>query len=451
MKVKPATKKVVAKVPIESEDSEEETGSEQHSEADSGSDDDKSSIADDVDEAADPKESESDYSSEEDDVLPANNSSKLNDKILSAANASDSSDSDDSDPEDDAPAEISSKQFAEDQRVEVYHIDKDAKPLPAQARPSLAYDKEDEKKTVFVGNIPNESNVNETRIKDLFSQYGEIRSVRFRSDNGRVIFSKKHKKECKSFIAYVVFKKEEDAQKSMALNGYALLEHHLRVNMANSKTEAFSSKGTIFVGNLPFEASEAEIHQYFSQVGDIEYVRTISKKGIGYVCFKKGVNLSIALKLNDKPFKGRNLRISRCESKEKQEKNKLFKKDPKTGRIVNKKVHQSHKMNDDRFLKGRANNNPIIKKIKDTHKAKFNRFSAADQPSKKELFRPGGQRDRERRDKFREHSNKKQKFSGAKIEGVDKKSKKSKSSKHTKEQKVIVKKLKSAATRAVAK
>ena len=31
-----------------------------------------------------------------------------------------------------------------------------------------AYDKKDELKTVFCGNIPNASNVNETRIKDLF-------------------------------------------------------------------------------------------------------------------------------------------------------------------------------------------------------------------------------------------------------------------------------------------
>lgn len=143
----------------------------------------------------------------------------------------------------------------------------------------LAYSKEDESRTVFVGNIPNETNINETRIKELFQPYGEIKSVRFRSENGKIIYSKKSRKKCKSFIAYVVFKNEEDAKKAIDLNGFKLNENHLRVNLANDKNRAFSTKGTIFVGNLKFDVGSEELHNFFSRVGAIEYVRIIPNKG----------------------------------------------------------------------------------------------------------------------------------------------------------------------------
>ena len=313
----------------------------------------------------------------------------------------------------------------------------------------LAYDKEEEKKTVFCGNIPNGPNVNETRIKDIFSEYGSIKSVRFRTEAGKVIFSKKIRKDCKNFIAYVVFEKEEHAKKSIQLNGYKLLDNHLRVNMANNKKETFSNKGCIFVGNLLFDALETEIHEYFSQVGNIEYVRKIANKGIAYVSFSKGVNISKALKLNELPFKGRNLRISRCESKDKQDKKKLFKKDERTGRIVKQKVRRPHKINEEAFMRGRSNNNPIIKKIKDTQKAKYNRFTDAQKLSKKELFRRGGKMEQNQREDTREKTKKKQKFFGAKVDGMDKTKnrKTTKASKSVKQQKVIAKKLKSAAAR----
>lgn len=218
--------------------------------------------------------------------------------------------------------------------------------------------------------------------------------------------------------------------------------------MANKKNEAFSNKGTIFVGNLQFEATESEIHDYFKQVGEILYVRKIANKGIAYVNFNKGVNIAKALKLDGQPFKGRNLRISRCESRDKQDKKKMFKKDKKTGKIVKQKVRRPHKMNEDKFMSGRANNNPIIKKIKETQKAKFNKFAEGKQLSKKELFRPGGKMDQTTREQKRENTKKKSKFFGAKVDGVDKKkSKKVKVSKSIKEQKVIAKKLKSAAAR----
>lgn len=49
----------------------------------------------------------------------------------------------------------------------------------------FAYDKEDESKTVFCGNLPNHSNINETRVKDIFQPYGPVKSIRLRSENGK--------------------------------------------------------------------------------------------------------------------------------------------------------------------------------------------------------------------------------------------------------------------------
>jgi nucleolar protein 12 len=383
------------------------------------------------------KEDNSDSSSDDDDVPQAADPVKVNDTIISEM------DEGGKDSEDENEAEKPKKKTPKKSKEKPQQV-KQADEEPKK----IAYDKSEEPRTVFCGNIPNGPNINETRVKDLFGEYGTVKSVRFRSDLGKVLLSKKEKKDCKNFIAYVVFEKEEDANSSIKLNGFKLLDNHLRVNMANNKKETFSNKGTIFVGNLPFDALESEVHEYFSQVGNIEYARKIANKGIAYVCFSKGVNLSIALKLNDKPFKGRRLRISRCESRDKQDKKKLFKKDEKTGRVVKQRVKKAHKLNEEVFMRGKSNNNPIIKKIKESQKAKYNKFTERNQLTKKELFRRGGKMDQNHREENREKGVKKKKFFGAKVDGIDKtKSKKSKVSKSLKEQKVIAKKLKSAAAR----
>lgn len=207
-----------------------------------------------------------------------------------------------------------------------------------------AYDKADEKKTVFCGNIPNESGISKNKIKELFAQYGKIKSIRMRTETGNILFSKGIKKSCTSFNAYVVFETIEDAKKSLQLNGYKFMENHIRVNLAYDKNSAFKNKGTVFVGNLPFEAKEKEVHDFFGTVGEIEYVRIIPRKGIAYICYKKGVSIVNALKLNDTEFQGRKIRVTRCETKQKQEKKKRYTRDPKTGRRIKLKVRLNLKI-----------------------------------------------------------------------------------------------------------
>ena len=112
----------------------------------------------------------------------------------------------------------------------------------------------------------------------------------------------------------MVFTNQNDAESSLDLNGHQLNENHLRVNMANQYKFESNNKGTIFVGNLPFKATETDVHGHFTKVGNIEYVRILPNKGIAYICFKKGTNMADAVKFN-KPFGGRTLRIERYVSK----------------------------------------------------------------------------------------------------------------------------------------
>lgn len=60
-------------------------------------------------------------------------------------------------------------------------------------------------------------------------------------------------------------------------------------------------------------------------------MRQISDKGIGYVCFKKGVSIAKALKLNQQLLNGRPLRISKVDP------NLQHKRKNKKGNLVDKR------------------------------------------------------------------------------------------------------------------
>jgi nucleolar protein 12 len=77
-------------------------------------------------------------------------------------------------------------------------------------------------------------------------------------------------------------------------------------------------KQTIFIGNLPFNVQDEKVYHFFSECGDIQYVRMIRDKitnvgkGIGYVMFKDKASVSLALKLDGQLFEKRPIRITRC-------------------------------------------------------------------------------------------------------------------------------------------
>jgi RNA recognition motif-containing protein len=79
----------------------------------------------------------------------------------------------------------------------------------------------------------------------------------------------------------------------------------------------------LFVGNLPYDATEDEIRQHFSAVGTLSYVsipldrETGKKRGFAFVEFADAQQAQAAIRqLNNQPFKGRPLAVNEARAKE---------------------------------------------------------------------------------------------------------------------------------------
>ena len=74
-------------------------------------------------------------------------------------------------------------------------------------------------------------------------------------------------------------------------------------------------KKKLYVGNLSFQTTEAELKELFGQSGPVETVRIITdrdtgrSKGFGFVEMEEGADHAIA-QLNGKDFNGRNLTVN---------------------------------------------------------------------------------------------------------------------------------------------
>ncbi|XP_052869797.1 RNA-binding protein 34-like [Anopheles cruzii] len=166
--------------------------------------------------------------------------------------------------------------------------------------------KKDVEHCVFVGNLP--STTAKSKVKSLFKQYGTILSVRFRGNLGEKIMHRKDQVKVKSLIAYVRFSAKDEVQKACTMDGQLVEQNRIRVCPQNQK-QLGEVKSTVFVGNISIATTDNELYDFFSTVGEIEYVRQIANKGIAFVCFKKGVSIKKALKLNQQQLNGRALRV----------------------------------------------------------------------------------------------------------------------------------------------
>lgn len=79
----------------------------------------------------------------------------------------------------------------------------------------------------------------------------------------------------------------------------------------------------LFVGNLPYDASEDEIRAHFAPAGDLASVfipvdrETGRKRGFAFVEFSDGAHAQEAIRLfNNQPFKGRSLAVNEARAKE---------------------------------------------------------------------------------------------------------------------------------------
>jgi cold-inducible RNA-binding protein len=79
----------------------------------------------------------------------------------------------------------------------------------------------------------------------------------------------------------------------------------------------------LFVGNLPYDATEEEIRQHFSTVGNLSYVsipldrETGKKRGFAFVEFADEQQAQAAIRqFNNQPFKGRPLAVNEARARE---------------------------------------------------------------------------------------------------------------------------------------
>ena len=79
----------------------------------------------------------------------------------------------------------------------------------------------------------------------------------------------------------------------------------------------------LFVGNLPYDATEDEIREHFSSVGNLSYVsipldrETGKKRGFAFVEFANEQQAQEAIRqFNNQPFKGRPLAVNEARAKE---------------------------------------------------------------------------------------------------------------------------------------
>jgi len=74
-------------------------------------------------------------------------------------------------------------------------------------------------------------------------------------------------------------------------------------------------KKKLYVGNLSFETTEAQLKEFFEQSGPVETVRIITdrdtgrSKGFGFIEMEEGGDKAIA-EMNGKDFNGRSLTVN---------------------------------------------------------------------------------------------------------------------------------------------
>lgn len=76
----------------------------------------------------------------------------------------------------------------------------------------------------------------------------------------------------------------------------------------------------LYVGNLPFNTTEDQVREFFSQVGEVDSVKIITDRETGRsrgFCFVEMNNAEEAVAtLNGKDFGGRNLTVSEARERE---------------------------------------------------------------------------------------------------------------------------------------
>ncbi|KAF7183629.1 hypothetical protein CNMCM7691_003908 [Aspergillus felis] len=162
--------------------------------------------------------------------------------------------------------------------------------------------------TLFVTNFP--STADESYIRNLFDEYGEILDIRFPS-----LKYNTHRRFC-----YVQFKSSGDAHNATKLNGTRVGSDLNLVVKISDPSRREDRHGPVYEGreihisNIDWKANEGDLKEVFQKYGTIETVRIPRKvdggsKGFGYIVFSTKEEAEAAVAMHEQEFRSRPLQV----------------------------------------------------------------------------------------------------------------------------------------------
>lgn len=173
-------------------------------------------------------------------------------------------------------------------------------------------------KKIYVGNLA--APTTEQELDSLFTRVGRVMSVRIMRD--------RETGQTRGF-GFVEMGAGEAEQAIQQLNGVALHGQALAVTEARPRAELSASRGhppsRLFVGNLPYDATEVEVKNLFAAVGSVVSVslpierESGRPRGFAFVDFAERAHAEEAVRrFHQQPFKGRALMVSEARARESQ-------------------------------------------------------------------------------------------------------------------------------------
>ncbi|KRH94868.1 putative Nucleotide-binding, alpha-beta plait, RNA recognition motif domain protein [Pseudoloma neurophilia] len=121
--------------------------------------------------------------------------------------------------------------------------------------------------TIFIKGFGKE--ITELHIEEEFSKFGNIKSVRMPKDN--VTGSNKG-------FCFVEFENASAVPKALQLNGTVVFNCQITVDNTEKTSKTKGSASTLFVKNLPFNATEQEIEKLFKKFNPVEIRMPLSEE-----------------------------------------------------------------------------------------------------------------------------------------------------------------------------
>lgn len=142
----------------------------------------------------------------------------------------------------------------------------------------------------------------EDEVREYFSQYGEVESVYL------PVFRDSQRSKGYGFV---VFSSPEASKQALEASGQEFLGRTIHVQTPRDKNSFSGKTNEIYVGNLPFEATEDDVGRYLEDCGRIIDVRMPGRrKGFAFVEFDSVDAVREALRRNREEFMGRRLKIN---------------------------------------------------------------------------------------------------------------------------------------------